>query len=182
MTSSAAYEILGLTPKADKKAIKKRYRYLMHHVHPDSGAFKAASGKSYDYRYSAQEINAAYSFLYKNDNFKLQENIKNTGTAKYTEKNTKYSHNNSSDDAASNNSSDFNYSPKNKTIWKAETNPNAYTERNIYHYTQDRLNTRGQNKYKNIDFMIKLLPKPDKYFPENINTRIDELLQNFTKI
>lgn len=78
MTSSAAYEILGLTPKADKKAIKKRYRYLMHHVHPDSGAFKAASGKSYDYRYSAQEINAAYSFLYKNDNFKLQENIKNT--------------------------------------------------------------------------------------------------------
>lgn len=65
MTSSAAYEILGLTPKADKKAIKKRYRYLMHHVHPDSGAFKAASGKSYDYRYSAQEINAAYSFLYK---------------------------------------------------------------------------------------------------------------------
>ena len=47
---------------------------------------------------------------------------------------------------------------------------------------QDRLNTRGQNKYKNIDFMIKLLPKPDKYFPENINTRIDELLQNFTKI
>lgn len=86
MTSSAAYEILGLTPKADKKAIKKRYRYLMHHVHPDSGAFKAASGKSYDYRYSAQEINAAYSFLYKNDNFKLQENIKNTGTAKYTEK------------------------------------------------------------------------------------------------
>ena len=122
MTSSAAYEILGLTPKADKKAIKKRYRYLMHHVHPDSGAFKAASGKSYDYRYSAQEINAAYSFLYKNDNFKLQENIKNTGTAKYTEKNTKYSHNNSSDDAASNNSSDFNYSPKNKTIWKAETN------------------------------------------------------------
>lgn len=30
MTSSAAYEILGLTPKADKKAIKKRYRYLMH--------------------------------------------------------------------------------------------------------------------------------------------------------
>ena len=127
MTSSAAYEILGLTPKADKKAIKKRYRYLMHHVHPDSGAFKAASGKSYDYRYSAQEINAAYSFLYKNDNFKLQENIKNTGTTKYTEKNTKYSHNNSSDDAASNNSSDFNYSPKNKTIWKAETNPNAYT-------------------------------------------------------
>ena len=349
MTSSAAYEILGLTPKADKKAIKKRYRYLMHQVHPDSGAFKAASGKSYDYRYSAQEINAAYSFLYKNDNFKLQENIKNTGTTKYTEKNTKYSHNNSSDDAASNNSSDFNYSPKNKTIWKAETNPNAYTERNIYHYTedsdgnvfgafviatgkyiwnhnedfplflksmfdvskrlldgvegtkqhlvsdsvrlkfqadltyllsqqfihfsaalhdllkpisdeqadifyiesmleldphppvvragmtlyptylknhrlfvktksgkeagyisfkddrlyyliiplleqkraqvkieiskeQDRLNTRGQNKYKNIDFMIKLLPKPDKYFPENINTRIDELLQNFTKI
>ena len=72
MTSSAAYEILGLTPKADKKAIKKRYRYLMHHVHPDSGAFKAASGKSYDYRYSAQEINAAYSFLYKNDNFKIQ--------------------------------------------------------------------------------------------------------------
>ncbi len=354
MTSSAAYEILGLTPEADKKVIKKRYRYLMHHVHPDSGAFRAASDKSYDYKYSAQEINAAYSFLCKNANLKSQENIKNkyknTNSTGYAKKDTESSHNNNSSHANSNNSSyDFKHSRNNKTVWKAEINPNAYTERNIYHYAedsdgnvfgafviaagkyiwnhnedfplflksmfdvskrlldgveetkqhlvsdsirlkfqaeltyllsqqfihfsaamhdllklvsdkqtdifyiesmleldphppvvragmtlypaylknhrlfvktksgkeagyisfkddrlyyiiiplleqkraqvkieiskeQDRLNTRGQNKYKNIDFMIKLLPKSDKYFPENINTRIDELLHNFSKV
>ena len=67
MTTDAAYKILGLKHNADKNMIKKRYRYLMHQVHPDANLSKNPAQKKSDFKYSAQEINEAYSFLCKND-------------------------------------------------------------------------------------------------------------------
>ena len=56
-----AYKILGITPGTDFTEIKKKYRQLMHRVHPDTEAF---STRTYDF--TAQEINEAYDFLRKN--------------------------------------------------------------------------------------------------------------------
>ena len=56
-----AYKILGITPGTDLTDIKKKYRQLMHRVHPDTEAF---STRTYDF--TAQEINEAYDFLRKN--------------------------------------------------------------------------------------------------------------------
>lgn len=74
MTKAMAYKILGITPGTDFTEIKKKYRQLMHRVHPDAEAF---STRSYDF--TAQEINEAYDFLRKNrtDSF-LGQVTKNT--------------------------------------------------------------------------------------------------------
>ena len=61
MTKAMAYKILGITPGTDFTEIKKKYRQLMHRVHPDAEAF---STRAYDF--TAQEINEAYDFLRKN--------------------------------------------------------------------------------------------------------------------
>ena len=61
MTKAMAYKILGITPGTDLTDIKKKYRQLMHRVHPDTEAF---STRAYDF--TAQEINEAYDFLRKN--------------------------------------------------------------------------------------------------------------------
>ena len=55
MTKAMAYKILGITPGTDFTEIKKKYRQLMHRVHPDAEAF---STRAYDF--TAQEINEAY--------------------------------------------------------------------------------------------------------------------------
>ena len=54
MTKAMAYKILGITPGTDLTDIKKKYRQLMHRVHPDTEAF---STRAYDF--TAQEINEA---------------------------------------------------------------------------------------------------------------------------
>ena len=61
MTKAMAYKILGITPGTALTDIKKKYRQLMHRVHPDTEAF---STRAYDF--TAQEINEAYDFLRKN--------------------------------------------------------------------------------------------------------------------
>ena len=61
MTKAMAYKILGITPGTDLTDIKKKYRQLMHRVHPDTETF---STRACDF--TAQEINEAYDFLLKN--------------------------------------------------------------------------------------------------------------------
>ena len=61
MTKAMAYKILGITSGTALTDIKKKYRQLMHRVHPDTEAF---STRAYDF--TAQEINEAYDFLRKN--------------------------------------------------------------------------------------------------------------------
>lgn len=60
MTVNEAYTILGVNESTDKAAVKKRYRELMHMVHPDSDAY-LRSGRIC--KYSAYEINEAYSVI-----------------------------------------------------------------------------------------------------------------------
>lgn len=60
MTRGQAYKILDIDRDADRAEIKKKYRQLMHLVHPDAGG---AGDK--DYAYTAQEINEAYAILCK---------------------------------------------------------------------------------------------------------------------
>ena len=58
MERQHALNVLGLRETSDRRIIKKKYRALMHVVHPDA---QAAGGSSYEY--SAHEINAAYEVL-----------------------------------------------------------------------------------------------------------------------
>lgn len=60
MTQEESYRVLGLMPGSDIKEIKKKYRKLMHRLHPDA----AASSKE-RYPYSVHEINTAYAVLKK---------------------------------------------------------------------------------------------------------------------
>lgn len=62
MTRTQACRILGIDEDADRKEVKKKYRKLMHLVHPDAGVAENAL-----YRYTAQEINEAYAVLYKRE-------------------------------------------------------------------------------------------------------------------
>lgn len=110
MTTTVAYQILGIDPHTEKKEIKKRYRQLMHHVHPDTDAFDTD-----DYEYTAQEINEAYSFLCKHES-KVGSS---QDTASQTHRKASGNH------------------QKSRTKWHADVNVNAYTERNVYHYAED---------------------------------------------
>lgn len=58
MDRQNALNILGLPETSDRRIIKKKYRALMHVVHPD--AQTAGNGS---YAFSAHEINAAYEYL-----------------------------------------------------------------------------------------------------------------------
>lgn len=57
MNKGQAREILGIQGAYDGQLLKKRYRQLMHLVHPDNGETAG------EYMYTAQEINEAYAFL-----------------------------------------------------------------------------------------------------------------------
>lgn len=59
MDRKKALRILGISETSDKRIIKKKYRSIMHVVHPDAQSGGAGSA----YEYSAHEINAAYEFL-----------------------------------------------------------------------------------------------------------------------
>ena len=58
MTVQQAYKIFDVKSDITKTGLKKRYRQLMHMVHPD-----AALNRENVYKYSAYEINEAYTVL-----------------------------------------------------------------------------------------------------------------------
>ncbi len=61
MDHEVAKEILGIEDISDKVELKKKYRQLMHEVHPDNVQFRDGLHK-----YDAATINEAYKFLCKN--------------------------------------------------------------------------------------------------------------------
>lgn len=71
MLYKQALVVLGIKENLDERDVKKRYRYLMHKVHPDTFAVNKAS-----YKYSAQEINEAYSVVI--EHIKNREDADNT--------------------------------------------------------------------------------------------------------
>lgn len=109
MTRNQACRILGVSLNASKQDIKKKYRLLMHQVHPDSGAFSMQS------EYSAQEINEAYAVLYKNTVTNKDDGIsQHYSTNKKTAK-----------------------EKKTNQTWDAPVNKHAYMERDVYHFVED---------------------------------------------
>lgn len=126
MTKAMAYKILGITPGTDFTEIKKKYRQLMHRVHPDAEAF---STRAYDF--TAQEINEAYDFLRKNrtDSFSGQV-TKNTTSGRKQHGKAVY-HQSYRDENTTTGST------AKQMKWNAPLNENAYTKRTVYHYAED---------------------------------------------
>ena len=126
MTKAKAYKILGLTPGTDLTDIKKKYRQLMHRVHPDTEAF---STKAYDF--TAQEINEAYDFLRKNmaDSFSGPA-AKHTTSSRKQHGKTAYRKPYREGNATTG-------STAKQMKWDAPLNENAYTARTVYHYAED---------------------------------------------
>lgn len=122
MTLIQAYEILDVSVNADTKELKKKYRQLMHRVHPDSGAFNRQK-----YPYSAQEINEAYEVLCraaKEKNTEERESYGEAGSrqaASRADRHKKYDHERREADGK----------------WNAPQNPNAYRKRKIFHKLED---------------------------------------------
>lgn len=126
MIKEMAYKILGLTPGTNFTEIKKKYRQLMHRVHPDTEAF---STRSYDF--TAQEINEAYDFLRKNmpdDRFRKYN--KNTASDRKRHGKTTYHQSYYEENACSD-------ATTKQMKWDAPLNENAYTARTVYHYAED---------------------------------------------
>lgn len=120
MVRTQAYRILGVDRNADRTEIKKRYRQLMHMVHPDSNAAKAAG----EYPYTAQEINEAYEVICRyvtpeDDSHNRREH-------------SNYEH--SHQEHAGRHSGQWR---SEAPAWDAPENPNAYAARNVYHSVED---------------------------------------------
>lgn len=121
MNVSQAYEILMLSVKSDFKDIKKRYRQLMHRVHPDSGV------SAEEYPYTAQEINEAYETLRSMEN-EGRLNGKRDGGASHraaskAPRKKKYARDSGRCDG--------------EPAWDAAENPHAYMKRKIFHGIED---------------------------------------------
>lgn len=89
MTVQQAYKIFDVRSDITKMELKKRYRRLMHMVHPDAVLNRDKSNKENVYRYSAYEINEAYTVLF---NQTGQESLKSNYKYdyKYSEYDEKY--------------------------------------------------------------------------------------------
>lgn len=126
MTKAMAYKILGITSGTALTDIKKKYRQLMHRVHPDTEAF---STRAYDF--TAQEINEAYDFLRKNmPEESLGKADKNTTSSRKQHGKTAYRQSYWDENATTG-------STAKQMKWDAPLNENAYTARTVYHYAED---------------------------------------------
>ena len=120
MVRTQAYRILGVDRNADRIEIKKRYRQLMHMVHPDSNAAKAAG----EYPYTAQEINEAYEVICR---YVTPEDDSHNRRG-----HSNYEH--SHQEHAGRHSGQWRSEAQ---AWDAPENPNAYAARNVYHSVED---------------------------------------------
>lgn len=106
MTLRKAYQVLGILQGAGKNEIKKKYRQLIRQVHPDANVSPQGS-----YRYTAQEINHAYTVLMKEKTADPENSI-------YDEMHP-----------ASKGKKD--------AAWDAPVNGNAFMEREVLQYVED---------------------------------------------
>ena len=127
MYITQAYEILGITDKADANDIKRRYRELMHKVHPDAGAYYRDMHDNEDavkeFQYTAYEINEAYSVICEH-----LENI--------SDKNADRTFRHNEENYSGSSQGSYGYEER-EYGWDAPENDNAYCNRSIYHYVED---------------------------------------------
>lgn len=151
MNLTQARTILSIPQDITKTELKKKYRELMHKVHPDAKEYAASDAPAYGY--SAYEINEAYSFMciYMDElSHSSYDSIHDghnghygTSDDKYQSSNNNHSHyNNSCNDyynynKYSKNQNYYNDSDNTSYTWDAPINSNAYCNRNIYHYAEN---------------------------------------------
>ena len=110
MTVQQAYKIFDVKSDITKTELKKRYRRLMHMVHPD-----AALNRENVYKYSAYEINEAYTVL-----------SNQTGQESLRKNNYEYDERYYGADKANE-----------EYAFTAPENEHAFCQRNVYHYAED---------------------------------------------
>ena len=149
MTVQQAYKIFDVKSDITKPELKKRYRRLMHMVHPD-----AALNRENVYKYSAYEINEAYTVL---SNQTGQESLRKNNY-EYDEKYYGTDQENEEYD------------------FTAPENEHAFCQRNVYHYAED-YNGNNIGRFKVARGRYMWMPDEDfKLFLRSIYECSEELL------
>lgn len=157
ITVNQAYTVMGVAQDITKNELKKQYRKLMHMVHPDSVGNNAAS-----YRYSAYEINEAYTVL--------MENITRNGSG--SDDSDKRTYNREYADY---------YDESQDYGWTAPENEYAYCSRNVYHYAESYDGKRiGRFKVAYGKYMWTM-EEDFKLFLRSIYECSEELLGNIER-
>lgn len=160
MTVQQAYKIFDVRSDITKMELKKRYRRLMHMVHPDAVLNRDKSNKENVYRYSAYEINEAYTVLF---NQTGQESLKSNYKYdyKYSEYDEKY----------------YGTDQENEEYdFTAPENEHAFYQRNVYHYAED-YNGNNIGRFKVARGRYMWMPEEDfKLFLRSIYECSEELL------
>ena len=112
MTRKEALKLLGLPPQADLVEIKKKYRQLMHQVHPDA----ASPRRDRNTLPGARQLNQAYALL-KREGAPGESAFTGSDSAHFSHKKRK--------------------SPEKTGVWNAPVNSHAYTGREILHCAED---------------------------------------------
>ena len=160
MTVQQAYKIFDVRSDITKMELKKRYRRLMHMVHPDAVLNRDKSNKENVYRYSAYEINEAYTVLF---NQTGQESLKSNYKYdyKYSEYDEKY----------------YGTDQENEEYdFTAPENEHAFCQRNVYHYAED-YNGNNIGRFKVARGRYMWMPDEDfRLFLRSIYECSEELL------
>ena len=160
MTVQQAYKIFDVRSDITKMELKKRYRRLMHMVHPDAVLNRDKSNKENVYRYSAYEINEAYTVLF---NQTGQESLKSNYKYdyKYSEYDEKY----------------YGTDQENEEYdFTAPENEHAFSQRNVYHYAED-YNGNNIGRFKVARGRYMWMPDEDfRLFLRSIYECSEELL------
>ncbi|MDO4617565.1 MAG: J domain-containing protein [Lachnospiraceae bacterium] len=175
-----ACRILGVSGDCSTEEVKKRYRQLLHLVHPDAEAFRRRSMNAADsiqnqirelnkdsevYPYDILEITAAYTLL-------MGGAENDTGQESGAEASPHHARSTDPDDWIRRNPE---YA---RAVWNAEENPNAFCEREILQLIEDfDGNVLG-------DFTLirgKYLWQPEEEFPlfmKSIARAVELLIQH----
>lgn len=122
---SKACEILAVPEKVTKTELKKRYRELMHNVHPDARVNNSSDCvEACSYEYSAYEINEAYSVICNH----MKENADITSDRNVSGNKYQYTDYMYPEDELKEEYREYG--------WDAPVNENAYCNRSIYHYAE----------------------------------------------
>ena len=160
MTVQQAYKIFDVRSDITKMELKKRYRRLMHMVHPDAVLNRDKSNKENVYRYSAYEINEAYTVLF---NQTGQESLKSNYKYdyKYSEYDEKY----------------YGTDQENEEYdFTAPENEHAFCQRNVYHYAE-AYNGNNIGRFKVARGRYMWMPDEDfRLFLRSIYECSEELL------
>ena len=160
MTVQQAYKIFDVRSDITKMELKKQYRRLMHMVHPDAVLNRDKSNKENVYRYSAYEINEAYTVLF---NQTGQESLKSNYKYdyKYSEYDEKY----------------YGTDQENEEYdFTAPENEHAFCQRNVYHYAED-YNGNNIGRFKVARGRYMWMPDEDfRLFLRSIYECSEELL------